>query len=648
MPTVAEALAEGLAHHRAGRLIEARRIYRRVLAFDRSQADALHLLGALELAAGQVELAVALLGESVAVSPLNSTVHSNLARALQKTGATDRAAQSFRRSLAVSPEDAAIWSELGRLGSLPAALDRALALDPAASDSLNSRAIEAYQSGESKRATRLFRRALAIDPAGSGTWQNFGLAIRSDDHLVQATVAFRRAISIDPRYVNALEALGWTSHLAGNAPAAVDAYRRALAADPERIEIHANLILSLNCIAEIGPEEILAEQRRWSDRFARPFVRPPVETDRSPERRLRVGYVGVEGFQAHTAAVTLLPLITAHDRSQVEIVCYSDVDPARADGVTHRLKELAGLWRDTRGTDDEAFAAQVRADRIDVLADVYGYPPGCRLLVLARSPAPVQVNLLPMGSFGLDAVPWMVGDERLTPAGSESWFLERVVHLPLAFCYWPVRQPAAIGPGPALRGGPVTFGSFNQPAKVSDRCLRLWGRILAALPGSRLLLKGMAYVDPDARRCLVERAAKAGVDTDRLQAIAWIGDGGQHHALYGEIDVALDPLPYGGVITTCEALSLGVPVVTRAGDRLLGRYGATLLPAVELEDLVAESDDAYVDKAVALAQDRARLATLRATLGERFLRSRICNAESYARSIEAAYRQMWRSWCASA
>jgi protein O-GlcNAc transferase len=648
MPTVAEVLAEGLAHHRAGRWTDARRIYRRVLAFDDTQGDALQLLGALELEAGQAELAVALLGQAVAALPLSPLVYGNLGRALRQVGETDKAAWAFRGGLVLSPGDKTMWRDFGYLAGMPAALDRALALDPAASDVLNNRAIQAQQKGENGVAERLLRRALAIDPAGSGTWQNFGLTLRGADRLVRAVAAFRRATSIDPAYVNALEAQGWTSHLAGDAPAAVDAYRRALAADPGRADIHANLILSLNCIDEIGPEAILAEQRRWNDRFARPIAQAPAATDPSPERRLRIGYVGVEGFQAHTAAVTLLPLITAHDRSQVEIVCYSDVDPARGDGVTHRLKGLADLWRDTREMDDAAFADRVRADQIDVLSDVYGYPPGSRLLALARSPAPVQVNLLPMGSFGLDAVPWMVGDDRLTPPGSEGWFHEQVVRLPLAFCYWPFRPPAEVGPGPALRGGPVTFGSFNQPAKVSDHCLRLWGRILARLPASRLLVKGMAYADPEARLILIKRAKKAGIDTARLEPMAWVGEGSKHYALYGDIDIALDPLPYGGVITTCEAMSLGVPVVTRAGDRLLGRYGATLLHAVGLADLVAESDDAYVETAVALARDRTRLATLRATLGQRFAQSPICDAASYARSIEAAYRQMWRSWCASA
>ena len=648
MSTVAEVLAEGLAHHRAGHLAEARRIYRRVLAFDSAQPDALHLLGALELQDGPAELAVALLVQAAKAAPLNASVHANLAHALRRDGREDEAAGAFRRSLAAAPDRPSVWAELGRAAALPRALDRALVLDPNATDLLNDRAIYAQQAGHGGTARKLLSRALALNPAASGAWQNIALVLRDENRLMRSITGFRRATALSPAYADAFDAEGWTCHLVGDAPAAAAAYRRALAVAPDRVDVHANLILTLNCLTEVGPEAILAEQRAWDDRFARPLTASPAVTDRTPDRRLRVGYVGVQGFRAHTAAVTLLPLITAHDRAAVEVVCYSDAEPARADGVTDRFKQLADLWRDTGSLDDEALAEQIRADRIDVLADVFGYPSGSRLLALARSPAPVQVNMLPMGSFGLDAVPWMVGDGRLTPRGSESWFREALVRLPLAFCYWPLRQVPTVGPGPSLRGGPVTFGSFNQPVKLSDRTLRLWSRILGSVPEARLVVKGMAFADPEARAFFFRRAARAGLDPSRIDALAWFDDGASHLAVYGEIDIALDPTPYGGVITTCEALSLGVPVVTLAGDRLLGRYGTTLLHAVGLGELVAENDEAYVDAAVALARDPARLAGLRATLGGRFAASPICDAESYARSIESAYRQMWRSWCASA
>ncbi len=647
MPTVAEVLAEGLAHHRAGRWPEARRIYRHVLAFDRAQPDALHLLGALELEAGRIDLAAAFLGQAVAAVPDNATAQANLGRALRRRGDADGAALALKRSLALMPADAEVWIALGIGGIVPGFM-RALALDPMSVDALNNIATRRQQSGDAAAASRLLRRALAVQPVGSGLWQNLGLVVRGQGALMAAVVALGRSLALVPHHATVLEALGWTLHLAGDAPRAADAYRRILRVDPDRADVHASLILTLNCLSDVGPEEILAEQRAWDARFARALGGTPASTAKDPERRLRVGYIAVEGFRAHTAAVTLLPLIEGHDRDVVEVVCYSDVPPARADNVTRRFRELADGWRDCGDLDDASLAARIRDDRIDVVADMYGYPPGSRLLALARRPAPVQVNLLPMGSFGLDAVRWMVGDARLTPPGSESWFSETVVPLPLAFCYWPLRPVPEITPGPLARGGPAVFGSFNQPAKLSDRSLHLWGRILSALPGSRLVLKGMAFADPPTRDTFLRRAAAAGLDPARVDALAWIADGSHHLAVYGDIDIALDPTPYAGVITTCEAMSLGIPVVTRAGDRLLGRYGATLLDSVGLGDLVAESDDAYVAIAVALARNPARLAQLRSTLGRRFAESPICDARSYARSVEEAYRRMWRSWCDSA
>ncbi len=645
MPTVAEVLAEGLVHHRAGRWPEARRIYRRVLAFDRAQPDALHLLGALELEAGEIDLATAFLVQAVAAVPDNAIAHANLGRALRRRGDSEGAVAALRRSLALMPAASDVWLALGFSGAA-IGFARALAVDPQAVDALNNRATHLHHQGDGAAAVRLLRRALAVQPDGTGLWQNYGLVVRTQGALMRAIAAFGRSVAAAPGNAVAHEALGWTLHLAGDAPAAADAYRRALALDPDRADVHASLILTLNCLPEFGAEALLAEQRIWDARFARPLGGAPASTDRDPERRLRVGYVGVEGFRSHTAAVTLLPLIEGHDREAVEIFCYSDVPTARADNVTRRFRELADGWRDCAGLDDASFAARIREDRIDVVSDMYGYPPGSRLLALARRPAPVQVNLLPMGSFGLDAVKWMVGDAWLTPPDTESWFSETVVQLPLAFCYWPLRSMPEIGPGSLARGGPPIFGSFNQPAKLSDRSLALWGRILAALPDARLVLKGMAFADPLARDAFLRRAQKAGLDPARVDALAWIADGSHHLSIYGDIDIALDPTPYAGVITTCEALSLGVPVVTRAGDRLLGRYGATLLNAVGLGDLVAESDEAYVATAISLARDPERLAALRGALGPRFAQSAICDASSYARSIEAAYRRMWRSWCA--
>ena len=543
MSTVAEVLAEGLAHHRAGRLAEARRIYRRVLAFDRAQPDALRLLGVLELENGSSDLAVAFLGQAVEVALDNAVAHANYGRALRRQGDLSGAASALRRSLVLVPDAPEVWTEFGFAAPSADGFARTLTLDPQAVDALNNRATHLHGRGDVLAAARLLRRALAIQPGGTGLWQNFGLVLRGADGLMRAIAAFDRSAALDPGNAVVLEALGWTRHLAGDAPGAAAAYRRGLLLDPDQAEVHDNLILTLNCLADVSPEAILAEQRAWDVRFARPLAMVPAETERDPDRRLRVGYIAVEGFRAHTAAVTLLPLIEGHDRRAVEIVCYSDVAPARADNVTRRFRELADLWRDTARLDDRALAGQIRTDRIDVLADVYGYPPGNRLLTLARRPAPVQVNMLPMGSFGLDAVSWMVGDDRLTPQGSDGWFREAVVRLPLAFCYWPLRQPQTVGPGPALRGGPVTFGSFNQPAKLSDRTLRLWGRLLAALPEARLVVKGMAFADPEARTSFLRRAAVSGLDPTRVEARAWINDGAGHLAVYGDIDIALDPTP---------------------------------------------------------------------------------------------------------
>jgi protein O-GlcNAc transferase len=647
MPTVAEVLAEGLAHHRAGRWSEARRIYRRVLAFDGDQADALHLLGALELESGPLDLAEALLAKAVAVAPLNDAAQLNLGQALQRRGDIAGTVRATRCALTSAPAGSAAWIQLGVLGGAGVCLRRALALEPQSVDALNQYAISIYRLGEADVAERMLRKAIALQPEGDGLWQNLGLIRRGSNRFTGSIRSLLRAMALRPADAELLDAISQSYHHAGDAERAFAAIRAAAALAPERHDLLASQILTMNLIDGVSAQAILAAQREWDVRFARWYTGSAAVTDRDENRRLRIGYVAVKGFAAHTAAVTLLPLLTAHDRAQVEVFCYSDAGSDQ-DPVAARFRELGDHWRDTRALDDGQFADLVRRDRIDVVADVYGYPQGSRLRALGRRPAPVQVNLLPMGSFGMDAVPWMIGDDRLTPEGSESWFCETIIRVPLAFCYWPLGDLPRLPPGPALRGHPIRFASFNQPVKASDRCLRLWGRILAAVPGASLVLKGMAFADDEARSALLARAAGCGLDPSRIEALAWIGDGKTHLSAYGDVDIALDPTPYGGVITTCEALSLGVPVVTLAGDRLLGRYGATLLDAVGLNDLVADSEEAYVAAAVALARDTSRLAGLRSSLPGRFAGSPICDARAYARSIEKAYRLMWQSWCRSA
>jgi predicted O-linked N-acetylglucosamine transferase (SPINDLY family) len=694
MVTVVEVLQQGLAHHRAGRSDEARELYRRVLAFDRRQPDALHLLGNLELESGRPGPAILLLTRAVESKPEWGAYRASLARAFRQGGDAPRALAQFRWALACDPRDASAWHELAELSGDKASprrqsalkrvhrllairsdlgpedvptlrslaqeqlsagnfddavvsLRRLSRLTPAANDVRINLGIALHHSGLGAAGARELRAVLALEPGRTVAWLNLGLICRGMDRLAWALTAFARGVDADPASADASEALAWTRHLTGDAVGAATAYRKLIELRPNRPEHLADLILTTNCLTEASAHDILALQRSYGARFA------PVATEVATKfaneidetRRLRIGYVAVEGFRQHTAAVTILPLVESHDRRSVEIYCYSDVPAAREDATTARFKARAEGWRNVQGESDEKLADRIRDDRIDILADVYGYPPGSRLLALARRPAPVQFNLLPMGSFGIEAVNWMLGDARLTPPGSESWFSERIVRVPLAFCYTPLIRLPEIRFDPERRGSPIVFGCFNQPAKISDLALSTWAEILLGIARSRLVLKSMAFVDPEICVAYRRRLGRLGVPIERVDLRPWQANRGEHLAAYNDIDIALDPFPYGGVISTCEAMSMGVPVITLAGDRLLGRYGAALLASLGLESLIAESPADYVRLALTLAAAERRLREFKTGLRSRLFASRIADGAAYARAVESAYRHAWIDWC---
>ena len=330
----------------------------------------------------------------------------------------------------------------------------------------------------------------------------------------------------------------------------------------------------------------------------------------------------------------------------MEIFCYAEVK--RPDDVTERFKALADHWRETVGLSDEAVAAQIAADGIDILVDLAGHTAANRLLVFALKPAPVQVTWLGYPHFtGLSAIDYRLVDAVTDPEDDViSTSSEKLVRLDGTFaCYGPA--PAAPPPAspPSLDSGIITFGSFNNPTKYSAATMDAWAELLARVPEARLLLKGLPFADASTRASYLACFNERGVSAQRTTLVRSTPYWAYHLARYGEIDIALDPFPYNGHTTTCEALWMGVPVVTLRGDRHSGRIGASLLTSVGLDELIANNVEEYVDIAMRLAHDRSRLAHLRNSLRAQMGASPLCDAPRFARKIETAYRSMWRLWC---
>jgi predicted O-linked N-acetylglucosamine transferase (SPINDLY family) len=584
--------------------------------------DVLHLLGVVALkrgdAAGAVELIAAAVLSAERIGQRRGEFHINLGNALAALGRPAAALEAYRE-----------------------AVKRA----PMVPEAHNNLAVALDESGDTDGAARSYHSALALRRDYAEARYNLANLRRGQRRFEDARAGYRQALALAPGYGSAWLNLASLLHDLGEVAAAEAPMRRAHAIEPGRPGILANLINLVRLLDETTGADVLALGRRFDALYAQPLATrlPPLDPkDRRGSGRLRLGYVGADSFRLHTASVSILPLLEAHDRRQFEIVCYSDLPEPAEDEITQRFR-AASSFQVTHGLSDEALARRMREDRIDIAIDVLGYPTGSRLLALAHRPAPVQVNLLLMGSFGLDAVGWAIGDARLTPPTMERDFSERIERIDLAFMYDPLSTTPEVSALPALRADHVTFGSLNQPAKLSPRCLEAWANILGHVPDSRLVLKAKAFQDAVVAERLLGFFDSRNIHPDRIDLRGWTPTQEGHLAIFREIDIALDTFPYGGVISTCEALWMGVPVVSLMGDRVLGRYGGVFLETVGLPDLVAGDVDAYVETAARLADDIARLAGIRATLRQRMAASRLCDGPAYARAIEGAYRRIWQS-----
>lgn len=482
-----------------------------------------------------------------------------------------------------------------------------------------------------------------VDPAAAHNDLGAGLALLG--HLESAAKQFRKALAIQPDLGEAHGNLAGTLVEQGHTPEALGHYAQALQLNPESAVIHSNMLLALHYDVTCSPERMFAEHLRYAQQHTQHLATVSLtRPGRDPERILRIGYVSPD-FRTHSVAHFISPILTHHDRQRFQVVCYANV--ASADQITQRLRSHADCWQDVYGMPDQALAELIRTDEIDILVDLAGHTRGHRLLVFARRPAPVQMTYLGYpNTTGLPTIDYRITDEFVDQSGvADALHTEELIRLPDGFlCYQPADADAASSP-PATERGFVTFAFFNSMSKISIPVLDAWASILRAVPNSRLMVKARALRDAASRRYVQAILARHGVDLQRIDLLAQVSSVEEHLALYRQADIALDPFPYSGTTTSCEALWMGLPVVTLAGRTHHSRVTSDLLHRLHLADLSADSVEAYVDCAVNLATDFARLQALRGSLRQRMHDSGLLDGPRFVRSLEAAYRAVWRRWC---
>ena len=584
--------------------------------------------------------------------PADPVTRYNLGHTALGNGHHAEAERQLRATIALRPDHGHAWHDLGHVL-------RALGRPEDALDAYHNAAIHLPNSAQahSDYGTMLFgfnrnqeayeelRSALTLDPSNAPAHGNLAALLLRTGYPIAAEAECRMAIAQSPTEYRWLTNLGVSLLMQCRFIEAAECAQKALAQKPDYAIAHGNLLFDLTYQSDLPPETIFAEFQNWDRRHARPLApaKPSFAQDPNPCHKLRVGYVSAD-FRQHAVALFAEPLLRAHDRVSFELYLYSGV--AAEDDTTRRFRGVADEWRNTVTLSDAELAEMIRNDRIDVLVDLSGHSACNRLLTFARRPAPVQVSYLLGHGYttGLSEMDAFLADDALAPPGAEALFSERIIRLPrIPLVYAPPADMPSVEPLPSLTRDHVTFGYFGRTERLNDNVIIAWVRILAAVPYARLVLNNLPFHEPAFRALFLARFAKLGIPSERLDLV-YTEPQPRTWAAYGDIDIALDPFPHNAGTTTIEALWQGVPVVSLAGQPSFGRFGASILHAVGLDDWVTSSPEQYVARAVAAASDLTALARLREELRPRMERSPLRDAAGLAQCIEQAYRTLWDEW----
>ena len=559
-----------VTHHQAGRLAEAEPLYRAILAIDPDHPEGNHGLGVIAHQVGRGDVALPLIAKAIAAKGDDATFHGNYGNALKSQGRLDEAAASYQRAIALNPAFADAHNNLGsalqdqgKLDEAAASYRRAIALNPTFAQAHSNLGGALRDQGKLDEAIASDRRAIALKPDFAGAHGNLGNALKEEGRLTEAIASFQRAIALKPTLAKAHNNLGGALKDQGKLDEARASFERALALKPDYADAHSNLLMCQHYVGRIAAAERLASARRFGAQFEGGASERRFANDPSPGRRLRIGYVSAD-LRLHPVGYFLVKVLETHDRAAFEIFCYAN--QTKTDEMTRRLRAATDHWRGIVGVPDAELAAMIGKDEIDILVDLSGHTADNRLLAFARRAAPVQASWLGyFGTTGLSAMDYLIMDETTTPSGEERWCSEALARLPHGrFCYAPPDYAPPPTEPPAMRRGSVTFGSFNNVAKIGPEVVSLWADVLRATPQSRLVLKWKSLDDDEVRTRLAAAFLAAGVEGERLD-LRGFSRHADMLAEYGDVDIALDPLPFGGGLTSCEALWMGLPIVTWPG-----------------------------------------------------------------------------------
>lgn len=599
---------------------------------------------------GDLEGAHRVYAQALAQAPDSARVHLNLGNALFALGRPSEALGSYRRAAEL---DSSYFGAHLNLGNTLLAMQRAAEAVPAYRQALRLRAdapdawtglgCALEETGALEQAVDAYRGALRCDPAFTGAVCNLADVLIALGRGGEAHQLLESTLQRNPADLQVRRRLAFLDRDWGEAEAAVAGLREVLAATPGDLGAHSNLLFATMLLPESDASAVLAEHRRFGERLGVSVQQLPSNNLPDPQRRLKLGFVSPD-LRRHPVAVFVEPVLRHLDRDAFEVYCYYTHE--RSDEITELLAGLSDHWCAAAGLDDESLARGVRADGIDILFDLAGHTAGQRLGVFGRKPAPLQYTWLGyLATTGLRAIDYRLCDRHTDPPGqAEAWQVETPARMPDSqWCYAPLFDVPPPGPLPQLTNGYWTFGSTNQIAKLNRRCLAVWARVLDAVANSRLRIVGVT--DPWVEQRLHRAFAQHGIAAERIELLGRLPLR-EYFGAYRGIDILLDTLPYNGGTTTCDALLMGVPVATIAGDRSISRGGVSLLSTLGLQDWIAPNEAALPEMVRSKTEDVSALAALREELPQRMRASPLMDGPRFTRNLEALLREAWRDWCA--
>lgn len=677
-------LQQGLNDHLAGHFVQAEAIYRQILQENPEHSDALHLLGLIAFQCGHYQSAVELIAKAIKITPNNAQYYSNLSAAHYTLGNYAEALSTSHHAILINPSFADAYVKQGnayrethQLSSAESSYRKAIALKTDFVEALNNLGIILALQGRHLEAIPYYRSILKLHPQHPETLYNLGMALGAlgqheeaissyqqviqlqPDHVEahhhlgvlfyhlgrpeEAIIQYQQTLALKPNHADAYSNLGNAYNTLGNADQALISYRAAVTHNPQHAIAYSNLLLSMQYMTRFSAEEIFQEHLRFANQFESPLKAawPQHLNIKDQHKRLKIGYVSAD-FRYHAVAFFIQPILSHHDSSQTEIYCYYNF--SLHDHITAEISALADHWVQCHHFSDAQLAEKIAEDGIDILVDLSGHTAYNRLLTFARKPAPIQLTWLGYpGTTGLSAIDYRLTDHDLDPEGlTERFHSEKLLRLSSSANFKPEADSPPINSLPAMRSGRITLACLNNLVKINHDVIQLWAKILHALPDAQLLLGNVNDITTQQR--VTQLFADAGVSAERLILKAKMPLN-EYLLLHHEIDLALDPFPFNGGTTTYHSLWMGVPVITLAGNTTASRSGASILSRAGLTECITHSQQDYLDRVVAYANDLATLNRLRVNLRDRIHLASEDDSLNLTKELESTYRKIWQIWC---